>query len=125
MRGGKRPNSGRKKGYKAIEAEKAREYILSRVLGELEPIITKQIEQAKKGDNNTRRDLFDRAFGKPKDMERKRLGGLPIYPGLYLDNYTKSFLKDLLEYMVFYSSLKLFLLELFCQHVEHPRLNKS
>ena len=66
-KGGKRKGAGRKKGYKAIEAEKAREYILKRLSDELEPIITKAIAQAKKGDSTARKELMDRAYGKPKE----------------------------------------------------------
>ena len=66
-KGGYRPGAGRKKGFKAIEAEKAREYIASRVSKELEPIIDKAIEQAKAGDQTARRDLFDRAYGRPRE----------------------------------------------------------
>lgn len=58
---------GRKKGYKAINAEKAGEYIAQRVSKELEPIITVAIEQAKGGDQAARRDLLDRAYGRPKE----------------------------------------------------------
>lgn len=67
-KGGKRKGAGRKKGYKAIEAEKAREYIAKRVSDELDPIITKAIAQAKAGDGTARRDLMDRAYGKPKEV---------------------------------------------------------
>lgn len=66
-KGGKRIGAGRKKGYKAIEAEKAREYIVQRVSAELEPIIDVQINQARNGDKDARRDLLDRAYGKPKE----------------------------------------------------------
>lgn len=59
---------GRPKGYAAIEAEKAREYIAKRVSEELEPIISKAIEQAQAGDSNARKDLLDRAYGKPKEV---------------------------------------------------------
>ena len=58
---------GRPKNKKTIEKEKALEYITERVVKELEPIVTKQINQAKKGDNNARTDLYNRAFGKPKE----------------------------------------------------------
>lgn len=60
---------GRPKGSKAshtLKAEKAREYIVARVVEELKPIIDKAIEQAKMGDQASRRELLDRAFGKPK-----------------------------------------------------------
>lgn len=61
---------GRPKGSKAphtIEAEKAREYIVNRVTKELEKIIDKAIEQAKAGDQTARRELLDRAYGRPKE----------------------------------------------------------
>lgn len=37
---------GRKKGYKAIQAEKAREYVIKRVSAELAPILDAQIDAA-------------------------------------------------------------------------------
>ena len=45
--GGYRPGSGRKKGYAAIEREKAREYLVGRIAEELNPIVSAQIEAAK------------------------------------------------------------------------------
>jgi len=68
--GGKRPGAGRKKGYKSpgtLERLKGIAYIQKRVEEELEPIITKAIEQAKAGDVASRKDLMDRAYGKPKE----------------------------------------------------------
>lgn len=65
--GGARPGAGRPKGTNGIAAERAREYICKRVEEELEAIITKAIEQAKRGDPAARRDLFDRAWGKPRE----------------------------------------------------------
>lgn len=65
MRGGYRVNSGRKRGYSAIEAEKAREFIVGRVNASLEPIISALINRAKQGDNKAIQILFDRAYGKP------------------------------------------------------------
>ena len=67
MRGGKRKGSGRKKGFSALTSEKAREYITKRVTEELEPIMDKAIAQAKDGDQAARKDLMDRAYGKPKE----------------------------------------------------------
>ena len=58
---------GRPKGFSGKTAEEGRAYILKRVQDELEPIITKQIEQAKEGDGNARKDLMDRAYGRPKE----------------------------------------------------------
>ncbi|MEK7634926.1 MAG: hypothetical protein AAB446_00620 [Patescibacteria group bacterium] len=65
MRGGYRENAGRKIGYSAIEAEKAREYIVRRVQESLEPIVNSMIERAIKGDLKASQLLFDRAYGKP------------------------------------------------------------
>lgn len=76
--GGFRPGAGRKKAPHTIEAEKAREYITKRVSEELEPIITKAIEQAKAGDATARRDLMDRAYGKPTESMDVTSGGKPI-----------------------------------------------
>ena len=58
---------GRPKGTNAVQAEKAREYIAMRVGKELEPIIDKAIEQARSGDVQARKDLLDRAYGKPRE----------------------------------------------------------
>ena len=65
MRGGHRPNAGRKRGYSAIEAEKSREFILKQVSASLEPIVSALIEKAKAGDIRATQTLFDRAFGRP------------------------------------------------------------
>jgi hypothetical protein len=65
MRGGYRENSGRKKGFSALEAEKAREYIVQRVNDSLEPIISALINSAKEGDNKAIQILFERAYGRP------------------------------------------------------------
>ncbi len=65
--GGKRAGAGRKKGFSAKNAEVARAYIVKRVGKELAPIIDKQIEQAKAGDDKARTDLFNRAYGRPKE----------------------------------------------------------
>ena len=65
--GGKREGAGRKKGFKALQREKDLEYIAQRLSKELPPIVDKQIEQAKAGDNNARTDLYNRAYGRPKE----------------------------------------------------------
>ena len=64
MRGGYRENAGRKKGYASLEAERARDFIVQKLETELEPIITKAIEQAKEGNHRAREWLADRAYGK-------------------------------------------------------------
>src|SRR3990167_6277777 len=65
MKGGFRENSGRKKGFSAIQAEKSREYIVRQVEEALKPIVDSLIERAKKGDLKATQILFDRAFGRP------------------------------------------------------------
>lgn len=65
MRGGFRENSGRKRGFSALEAEKAREFIVGRVNASLEPIVSALINRAKQGDNRAIQILFDRAYGRP------------------------------------------------------------
>ena len=70
---GQRPGAGRKKGWRArhtIEKEKAREYIIDRVVAELEPLMNVLIRNAKKGSLHAAALLFERAFGKvPQPME--------------------------------------------------------
>lgn len=65
MQGGYRENAGRKKGFSAIEAEKAREYIIEKLNASLEPIIKALIKRAKAGDTRAIQILFDRAYGRP------------------------------------------------------------
>ena len=91
--------AGRKKGYKAIQAEKAREYLVKRVAAELDPILTAQIESAKglyyekltpegeikvykdKPDINAGKYLTDQTVGKAKEtveMSGKDGGAIPV-----------------------------------------------
>ncbi|MFZ2149755.1 MAG: hypothetical protein WAV15_01175 [Minisyncoccia bacterium] len=65
MQGGYRENAGRKKGFSAVEAEKAREFIVEQVNASLEPIVSSLIDRAKKGDIRATQILFDRAYGRP------------------------------------------------------------
>jgi hypothetical protein len=46
-RGGTRIGAGRKKGLATIQAEEARKYAVERIVAELDPILTSQIEMAK------------------------------------------------------------------------------
>ena len=69
MRGGYRPNTGRKKGYSAIEAEKARDLIVRTLSESLESIVKSLIKQAKKGDIRVVKELFDRAYGRPPQAQ--------------------------------------------------------
>jgi len=88
-RGGKRPGAGRRKGSKAshtLSAEKAREYLISEVIKDLEPIVTAQKEAARgmwveetdihgnrirvyklKPDLKTGEYLLNQTVGKPKE----------------------------------------------------------
>ncbi len=58
---------GRTKASHTLNAEAAKAYIIDRVTKELEPIMDKAIAQAKSGDATTRKDLLDRAYGRPKE----------------------------------------------------------
>ena len=70
MRGGYRLGAGRKKGFAALEAEKAREYIAMRVTESLEPIVSSLIREAKKGSTRAAKELFDRAgYVVPKEPQ--------------------------------------------------------
>ena len=62
--GGKREGAGRKKGYAAIQAEKAREAICKELEKTWKPIVLKAIEQAKAGDSIARAWLYERGYGK-------------------------------------------------------------
>ncbi len=64
MRGGYRAGAGRKQGFAAKNAEKARQILSKMVMREIEPIGEALISKAKKGDVSAVRELFDRAFGK-------------------------------------------------------------
>lgn len=46
-RGGKRTGAGRKRGIASIKAEEARKYAVERIVAEIDPILTAQIEAAK------------------------------------------------------------------------------
>lgn len=63
-RGGKRPGAGRKKGFAALKAEQAREFIAAELEKNLKLIVTRAIDQAKEGDKYARDWLSDRAWGK-------------------------------------------------------------
>lgn len=63
-KGGFRIGAGRKKGFAALEAEKARELIATKLKVHLEPIVDKAIVQATEGDKFAREWLVDRAYGK-------------------------------------------------------------
>lgn len=83
--GGARPGAGRKRGFKAIEAEKARAFVVQKVVEQLGPIMTAQIEAAKglyyeekvgdekvlvfkqKPDINAGKNLLDQTIGRAKE----------------------------------------------------------
>jgi len=67
---------GRKKGYPALEAEKARLMIAEKLATEFEPIVEKAVEQAREGNKEAREWLTDRAYGKsvqPLDVNNKMI----------------------------------------------------
>lgn len=64
MHGGKRIGAGRKQGYAAKNAEEARRFIAERVAAEIGPIAESLIAQAKKGNIQAIKELFDRAWGR-------------------------------------------------------------
>ena len=97
QRGGKREGAWRKRGFAAIQADKARDYVVQRVADELEPIMTAQIESAKglfyekkeadgvikvyqdKPDINAGKYLIDQTIGKAKEtVEMGGKDGKPI-----------------------------------------------
>lgn len=53
---------------KTLDKEAAIAYITKRVTEELAPIMDRAINQAKAGDQTTRKDLMDRAYGRPKEV---------------------------------------------------------
>lgn len=53
---------------KTLDKEAAIAYITKRVTEELAPIMDRAINQAKDGDQTTRKDLMDRAYGRPKEV---------------------------------------------------------
>lgn len=77
-KGGYRQNSGRKKGFAGIEAEKAREIFATKLSANLGPIINKAIQQAKAGDRHARAWLFDRAYGRIAQAVEIKPAGLTI-----------------------------------------------
>ncbi len=66
MRGGYRQNAGRKQGFAARNAEEARKLLSERLAEEIEPISRVLISEAKKGNIRAIKELFDRAWGRPK-----------------------------------------------------------
>lgn len=69
MRGGKRLCADRKRGFAAIEAEKARQLIVKKLETQLGPIVEKAIKQAKAGDKHAREWLVERAYGKTLQVQ--------------------------------------------------------
>ena len=73
-KGGKREGAGRPKGYKAIESEKAREYLTKRIAAELEPLADMILANAKNGDVKALEYVINQLVGKPRetiDMNEK------------------------------------------------------
>lgn len=76
--GGKREGAGRKKGFAALEAEKARQFIAEKISKELGPIVDKAVEQALTGDRYAREWLAERAWGKALQSVDHTTGGEKI-----------------------------------------------
>lgn len=94
--GGWRKGAGRKKATHTLAAEKAREFLVNKIAGELDPILTAQIESAKglyyeevsgdgtkkiwqrEPDVNAGKYLLDQAVGKAKESVDLTSGGKPI-----------------------------------------------
>lgn len=105
--GGARKGAGRKKGVKAIQAEKSREFLVKKIAEELEPIIQAQIDAAKgmwvekmynigkkkkvkiriyqrEPDTKAGEYLINQGAGKPKEaIEITGEGGKPIETTVY------------------------------------------
>ena len=64
MRGGARVGAGRKRGFAAKDAEEARRVLSEMVMREISPIGEALIAQAKKGNVQAVKELFDRAWGR-------------------------------------------------------------
>lgn len=83
-KGGYRPGAGRKKGFAALEAERARARIAVKLAKELDPIVDKAIALAKKGDKAARDWLTDRAYGKPQQAIDVMTDGEAITSGVVI-----------------------------------------
>ena len=89
--GGKRKGAGRKKGYPALEAERARLMIAEKLATEFEPIVDQAIFQAKLGNKDARDWLTDRAYGKPKQStELTGKDGQPLFDNESKDKANKA-----------------------------------
>ncbi len=77
---------GRPKGYAALQAEKARDFIAKKLEKHFAPIVEKAIEQAIEGNKDARDWLFERAHGRPRQtlgVDGGEVGlPVPIYGGL-------------------------------------------
>lgn len=64
--------AGRKKGVATVRAEEARRVLSEMVFKEITPIGNRLLKEAKKGNIQAIKELFDRAFGKaPQALEVK------------------------------------------------------
>lgn len=93
MKGGSRPGAGRKKGFAALEAEKAREFIAQEVSASLGPIISNLIVQAKKGNIQATKELFDRAWGRSQTqiaLSDDRIAQTPIMSLEFTESFQRS-----------------------------------
>jgi hypothetical protein len=97
--GGKRTGAGRKTGFNALEAEKARELICLKLSENLGPIADIAIKQAKKGDRHARQWLMERAYGKVgtiTELEEEKELPIPLLFGIgQKDEHTQELVKKL------------------------------
>jgi hypothetical protein len=66
---------GRKKASHTIEAEAGRAFVVATIARNLKPLIEAMVEEAKKGNVQAFRELFDRAWGKPPQTIMGEGGG--------------------------------------------------
>jgi hypothetical protein len=71
---------GRKKGFPALEAERARLMIAQKLSKDFEPIVNTAIKSAKRGDRYARDWLTDRAYGKAvQAIDLRGKDGKPLF----------------------------------------------
>lgn len=58
---------GRKKGFSAVNAEKAKAFIVAFVGSKLESILNLLYKEAQDGNVQAQKELLDRAYGRPKE----------------------------------------------------------
>ena len=96
MRGGYRQGAGRKQGFAAKSSEEARRLLSEMVIREIGPIGESLIASAKSGDIGAARELFDRAWGKSRQVSQLDLDirePVPILDNLQMEKIAERVLK--------------------------------